>query len=284
MKNKNENENWDNLIDSNNNFSFNFSEIVKYKDLIYLLVKRDFVTYYKQTILGPLWYVIQPLFMTIVFTFIFGKVAKISTDGIPPFLFYLAGNVLWSYYSTALTQTSSIFVTNAGIFGKVYFPRIVAPISSAISCLFQFIIQFFIFIIFIIYFYINGTTIVINYTALLVPLVILYIMILSISVGMTLSALTSKYRDLTFALTFFIQLWMFVSPVIYPLSSIPQKYHFYIFLNPMTFPLEYFRLSFLGNGFVSINLIFINILITFIFFIIGLYLFRKVEKNFMDTV
>ena len=286
MKNRNKNLNWDLIISSKKGwFDLNLKEVFQYIDLIFLFVKRDFVTFYKQTILGPLWYIIQPLAHTIVFTIIFGKVAKISTDGISPFLFYLSGTVVWSYFSSSVTLTADTFTKNADIFGKVYFPRLVIPISNVIVSLFQFGIQFSIFLFFLIYYNFQGEILNTNFTNLLfLPLVLLQLVILSLGVGILLSALTAKYRDLTFALSFGLQLWMFATPIVYPLSIVPEKYKIISALNPVTSIVELFRGTFLGVNSIEISHILISLGVTLIIFLSGLFLFSKIEQNFMDTV
>ncbi|MBI28599.1 MAG: hypothetical protein CFH21_00583 [Alphaproteobacteria bacterium MarineAlpha5_Bin11] len=278
-------ESWDLVIKSKSGwFNLNLKEIYLYRDLIYLLIKRDFTTFYKQTILGPLWYVIQPLVNTLVFTVIFGKVAQISTDGTPPFIFYMAGTVAWGYFATCLTLTSNTFVTNASIFGRVYFPRITVPISQVVISLFQFLIQFIIFLCFLFYFLFKGADIQLNNLVLILPLILLQMAILGLGVGILISSLTAKYRDLTFAMTFGVQLWMFATPVVYPLSIVPQEYRMLAALNPMTSIIELFRKSFLGTSSIEIVHIIISIIITVILFVIGLILFSRIEKDFMDTV
>ena len=208
-------EHWDLVIKPKTGwFDIHLGELYRYRDLIYMFVKRDFVTFYKQTILGPLWYIIQPLVNTLVFTIIFGKIAKISTDGIPPFLFYMAGTVVWGYFAACLTGTSNTFVSNAGIFGKVYFPRLTVPVSNVIIGLLQFGIQFVLFLGFLIYFIWRGAEIHPNYFIFAMPLVLLQMAILGLGFGILISSLTTKYRDLTFAMGFGVQLWMYATPVV----------------------------------------------------------------------
>ena len=285
MPQKDTNE-WDIVISSKRKF-FNillFSDLIKYKDLIFMFIKRDFVTFYKQTILGPLWYIVQPLVNTIVFTIIFGNLAKLPTDGMPPFIFYMAGSIAWSYFAVCLQATSNTFVSNAGIFGKVYFPRLTVPISHIIISLLQFAIQFLLFIIFLIYFIYSGSAISLDFKVLLLPLILLHAAFLSLACGMIISSLTAKYRDLTFAMTFFVQLWMYASPVVYPFSLIPENYQILAALNPMTAIIESFKLCFLGESTIQFVHIQISLGMTVFLFIFGLILFNKVEKNFMDTV
>lgn len=278
-------ESWDVLIKPIHGwFNVNFKEIIQYWDLILLFVKRDFVVFYKQTILGPLWYVIQPLLNTLVFTLIFGKVAKIPTDGIPPFIFYLSGTVVWSYFSLCLNLTGKTFVGNVNIFGKVYFPRITVPISIALSAVLQFIIQFTIFFGFFLYFWYAGTDIKPNIYVFTLPLIVLQMAILSVGIGLIISAATAKYRDLTFAMAFLIQLWMYLTPVVYPLSEVPDKLKIFILINPMTAVVESFRGVFLGVSSLTMEGLLLSILITILSFIGGVIIFSRVEKTFMDTV
>ena len=278
-------ESWDCVIKPVHGwFNINFKEIVKYWGLILLFVKRDFVVFYKQTILGPLWYIIQPLFNTLVFTLIFGKVAKIPTDGVPPFIFYLSGTVVWGYFSTCLTQTGRTFVANAQVFGKVYFPRITVPISIAITAVFQFIIQFMIFMVFFIYFWYVGTDIKPSIYVFTLPLIVLHMAILSVGMGLIISAATAKYRDLTFAMGFLVQLWMYLTPVVYPLSEVPDKFKIFILINPMTAVVESFRGVFLGVSSLTLQGLLLSIILTILLFIGGIIVFSRVEKTFMDTV
>ena len=265
-------------------FNIEIGEIFRYKDLITLFVKRDFVTFYKQTILGPLWYIIQPLFNTLVFTLIFGKVAKIPTDGLPPFLFYLSGTVVWSYFSHCLNETSNTCTTNAEVFGKVYFPRIAVPISVALTAVFQFLIQFAIFLGFLSYFWYKGSNINPTIYIITLPLIVLHMAILSIGFGMMISALTAKYRDLAFAMSFMIQLWMYLTPIVYPLSQVPEKYRLFILINPMTAVVESFRGAFLGVNSITPQELLFSIFLSILFFISGIVIFSRVERTFMDTV
>ena len=281
----NKNNNWDLIIKSKRGwFDINLKEILNYRDLIFMFVKRDFVTFYKQTILGPLWYIIQPLVNTIVFTIIFGRVAEIPTDGIPPFIFYLSGTVVWGYFSVCLTLTSNTFLANSNIFSKVFFPRLTIPVAHVIISLLQFFIQFIFFLMFLLYFKQIGSDINPNFLMLVLPLLLLQMAFLGLGVGILISALTAKYRDLTFAMTFGVQLWMFASPVVYPFSLVPEKYQMIAALNPMTSIIEIFRKAFLGASSIDTIHIITSILITFLIFLIGLILFNRVEKNFMDTV
>ena len=276
---------WDEVIKPVHGwFNINIKEIIRYWNLILLFVRRDFVIFYKQTVLGPLWYIIQPLFNTLVFTLIFGKVANIPTDGIPPFLFYLSGTVMWSYFSSCLNQTGKTFVANTQVFGKVYFPRITVPISIAITAVFQFLIQFTIFLVFFIYFWYAGTDIKPNIYVLTLPLIVLHMAVLSVGIGLIISAATAKYRDLSFAMGFLIQLWMYMTPVVYPLSEVPDKFKIFILINPMTAVVESFRGVFLGVSTLTLGDLILSISITVVFFVLGIIVFSRVEKTFMDTV
>ncbi len=265
-------------------FEINIKELFHYKDLIWLFVKRDFVTFYKQTILGPLWYIIQPLINTMVFTIIFGNLAKISTDGVPPFIFYMSGTVAWSYFASCITLTSNTFGQNAAIFGKVYFPRITVPIANVIISLLQFFIQFAIFILFLIYFTIQGSSINPNMYILLLPLIILQMAVLGLGLGILISSLTTKYKDLTFVMSFFVQLWMYATPIVYPLSIVPEKYRLLFILNPMASIVETFRCAFLGVSSIELSHIIISVSFTLLIFFLGLLMFNRVEKSFMDTI
>ena len=279
------NETWDVVIKPVHGWlNINIKEIIRYWDLIMLFVKRDFVIFFKQTILGPLWYIIQPLFNTLVFTLIFGKVAKIPTDGIPPFIFYFSGNVVWAYFASCLNQTGTTFVANAGVFGKVYFPRITVPISIAISTVFHFFIQFALFLGFFFYFWYVGTDIKPSIYVFTLPLIVLHMAILSVGIGLIISAATTKYRDLTFAMGFLVQLWMYLTPVVYPLSEVPEKFKIFILINPMTAVVESFRGAFLGATSLTPQGLLLSIILTILFFIGGIIVFSRVEKTFMDTV
>lgn len=283
---RNEQNEWDMIIQPRRRWlDLHLRDLWRYRDLISLFVKRDFVTFYKQTILGPLWYLIQPLLITIVFTVIFGKVAQISTDGIPPFLFYLAGNVAWSYFANCLNQTSNTFVKNAGIFGKVYFPRLTVPVSVVIINLVKFGIQLTLFIGFYIYYFMaGGSSARPTSFVLLLPVLIFQMALLSLGVGILVSSLTTKYRDLTFVMTFAVQLWMYASSVVIPASTIPEKYLPVYMLNPMASVIELFRYAFLGRGIVNPAYVTISWAVTLLTLFGGIILFSRIEKSFMDTV
>lgn len=280
-----EQEKWDLVIQLRNQwFDLHLRDLWRYRDLIFLFIKRDFVTFYKQTVLGPLWYIIQPILTTIVFTVIFGKLAGVSTDGTPPFLFYLAGNVAWGYFAGCLNGTSNTFVKNAGIFGKVYFPRLTVPVSIVIINLVKFGIQLTLFLGFYIYFVARGLPIRPTSSMLLLPVLIFQMAVLSLGSGVLISALTTKYRDLTYVMTFAIQLWMYASSVIIPASSIPKRFLPIYMLNPMASVIELFRNAFLGKGIVNPVYIGISWAVTLFILCLGTMLFNRIEKSFMDTV
>jgi lipopolysaccharide transport system permease protein len=278
-------ENWDLIIKPKQSiFNFDYKALWRFRDLLMLFVRRDFVSAYKQTVLGPLWFLIQPILTTITFLIIFGNIAKISTDGLPAVLFYMSGIVLWNYYADCLTKTSETFTANAGIFGKVYFPRLIVPISVVVSNMVRFAIQFFLFIIFWCYFYFKGIPIHINPTVLLFPLLLLLMAGHGLALGIIISSLTTKYRDLKFLVQFGVQLLMYASPVVYPLSSVPEKYKWILLMNPMVSIIETFKYSFLGVGVYNPFYLILNFLSLIIILIIALLLFNKIEKSFMDTV
>jgi len=262
-------------------------EVWAYRDLLVLLVRRDFVSFYKQTILGPLWFFIQPLFTTIIFTFIFGNLAGISTDELPKPLFYMAGITAWNYFADCLTKTSSVFKDNAGIFGKVYFPRLIMPLSIVVSNLVRFGVQMLLFLILMLYYYLIGANFNISWAICLFPLIVTLMALLGLGAGMIISAMTTKYRDLAFLISFGVQLLMYATTVIYPLSEAIKKYPAYAWIieyNPMTPIIETFRYGFLGQGSFSwLSLGYVT-LVTIIFTLLGTIVFNKVERNFVDTV
>lgn len=285
MKSIDEDSNWTMVIRSRSGwFDIDLSELWRYRDLIVLFVRRDFVAYYKQTILGPLWFLLQPLFSTIVFTVIFSNIAHIPTDGLPPFLFYMSGIVPWTYFASCMTQTSNTFITNAGVFGKVYFPRLVVPVSVVISNLLAFAIQFGLFLVFLIYFYLNGSTIQPNVWILLVPLLLVQMAALGLGMGILISSMTTKYRDLALTLGFGVQLWMYATPIVYPLSQIPAQWQWLFALNPMTAIIETFRYAFLGSGAIQPWMLGVSFTMTLLILAVGIVLFSRVEKTFMDTI
>lgn len=271
------------IEDSHSLFDLKLKEVWKYKDLIYMFVKRDFVSSFKQTILGPVWFFINPIFTTLVYLIIFGNIAGISTDGIPKVLFYLAGVMLWNYFSTCLTGTSSTFAGNAGIFGKVYFPRLVTPISVVISNLMRFGVQFLLFLAFWLYFLFNGE-IQPNIWMLATPFLIILMAVFALGTGMIFSALTTKYKDLNMLLGFGVSLYMYATPVIYPISELKGIYKEIAYYNPLTGIFECFKYGWLGKGDFSVPMLGISTLIIFFILALGTVIFNKVEKTFMDTV
>jgi len=267
--------------------SLNLKEIWRYKDLLEMYIKRDIVTFYKQTILGPIWFFIQPIFTTIVFMFVFGGLAGIPTDGIPQALFYLSGITLWNYFSESLTKTSDTFLTNQAIFGKVYFPRLIAPLSITITGLIKMFIQFGLFAGLYIYFVIKGVPVRPNLYALLFPVLILILAGLSLGFGIIISSLTTKYRDLKFLITFAVQLWMYATPVIYPLSVMEGSYKKYMWLiqaNPVTSVMETFKFGFLGQGTFTWLSLGYSALFSALILLIGIIIFNRVERSFMDVI
>lgn len=276
---------WDFRIEANDGpLSIGFSQVWKFRDLLMLFVKRDIVTVYKQTILGPLWFFIQPILTTVTFMFIFGKLAGISTDGVPQILFYLSGITIWNYFNETLTQTSKTFTENAPIFGKVYFPRLVLPLSKVISNLLKFAIQFGFFLVTLLVYVLLGEEVSPNMYILLTPLLLVLMGGLGLGFGLISSALTTKYRDLTFLIAFGVQLLMYATPVIYPMSSISEKYQFYIWLNPLTSILESFKYAYLGSGVLDWFWISYSIVFTFVLLLLGSVTFNRIEKSFVDTV
>jgi ABC-type polysaccharide/polyol phosphate export systems, permease component len=265
-------------------FDIDLWELWKYRDLILLFVRRDFVAVYKQTILGPIWFLVQPVFSTIVFTVVFGRIAQIPTDGLPPVLFYMSGIVIWNYFAGCLAKTSDTFVSNAGIFGKVYFPRLTAPVATVISNLVTFTIQFSLFLTILTYFGLKGGVVKPNLWLLIIPLLLLQMAALGLGFGILVSSLTTKYRDLTFLITFGTQLWMYATPIVYPMSQIPEKWQWVYALNPMAAVVEAFRYALLGAGAIRIWQLGISLGVTVLVLFIGIILFSRTEKTFMDTV
>lgn len=280
------NEGWTEVIEPKRSLlDVNLKELWRYRDLIMLFVRRDFVSVYKQTVLGPLWLFIQPLFTTITFYFVFSKIAKIPTDNVDPILFYLSGITLWNYFSDCFSKTSNTFVANAGIFGKVYFPRLATPISIVISSLIKLGIQVLLFAGIALYrVYFHGAQISINETILFLPFLIILMAIMGLGLGIIFSALTTKYRDLSFLLTFGIQLLMYATPIIYPLSYTSGKLHKILSYNPLTPIIENFRYAFFGIGQLDIQGLIYTSVFSITVLILGVIIFNRVEKNFMDTV
>jgi lipopolysaccharide transport system permease protein len=275
------------ITPKNNFFSLNFKEIWQYRDLLFLFVKRDVITVYKQTVLGPLWYLIQPLFTSVTFTIIFNNVAGINTGTIPPFLFNLAGISVWNYFTACLTGTSDTFKANAGIFGKVYFPRIITPLSIIISNLIKFVIQFLIFVVFFIFYLLNGADLSINPIIIFFPVLVIIMGILGLGLGMVISSMVTKYRDLSYLIGFGIQLLMYLSAVMYPMALIKEKlpkFGWIVEYNPLAYVIETSRYMLLDEGEVSVLGLSYTVLVTIVLFFIGLLIFNRTEKSFIDTV
>jgi len=265
-------------------FSINFKELWHYRDLLLMLLKRDFVTFYKQTILGPIWFFVQPIMTSLIYLVLFGQVAKLSTDGLPQLAFYLSGITIWNYFSEALTKTSTIFKDNAAVFGKVYFPRLIMPLAVVCSGLMKFAIQFGLFIAVVLYYTFVAQSIQPNIWVLATPFLIFLMAAFALGLGMIFSSMTTKYKDLSFLLTFGVQLYMYATPVVYPVSAMPAKYKWVVDINPLTGIFECFRYGYLGAGnFQPMSLLFSTVFIA-VLLIIGTVIFNKVEKSFMDTV
>lgn len=265
-------------------FDLNLRELYHYRDLIWLFVKRDFVTVYKQTILGPLWFVINPLVTTIMYSFVFGGLAKIPTDGVPQTLFYYGGTMLWGYFSTCLNSAADVFSGNAGLFGKVYFPRLTVPISKVFSNLVTVGIQFASLVVFYIYYALSGATVRPTLWALAFPLLLVQIAALGTGFGMVVSSLTTKYRDLRQLVGFGVGLWMYATPIVYPLSQVPAKYRWIMEVNPVSAPVETFRLMFYGVGGPSALMLWTSVAFTVVIAFLGLVLFTRNERTFVDVV
>lgn len=278
---------WTNVIKSDHSlFKLDLKEVWNYRDLVYMFVKRDFVSSFKQTILGPLWFFINPILTTLVFTFVFGNIASLPTDGIPPILFYLAGNTLWGYFSSTMISVSNVFVGNASIFGKVYFPRLVTPISTIISSFMRLAIQLLLFFLVLIFF-INRGQVHPNSWALLSPILIIFLALFALGLGMIFSSLTTKYRDLALLLNFGVSLVMWVTPVILPTSLVKKQlgsYGYLADLNPLTPIFECFKYGFMGSGDFSLPRLGISFLFIIFTLLLGIVIFNKSEKSFIDTV
>lgn len=265
-------------------FNLNLKELWKYRDLVILFVKRDLKNVYKQTVLGPIWIVINPFLSTFVFTVIFGIIANISTDGIPQFLFYMSGNILWSFFSSCFNRASSTFLSNARIFGKVYFPRFVMPLSGIIYNSITFLVQFVMFAILVAVYALTGANVHPNLIVLALPILLIHIAFLGTGTGLIISSLTTKYRDLNVLVSFGLTLWMYLTPVVYPVSQIPESFRFIMLLNPVAPIVETFRYAFLGSGSFEWFFLLISAAVTAVLLILGMIVFNQVEKNFIDTV
>jgi len=268
-------------------FELNLKEIWKYKDLLFLFVRRDFVSVYKQTILGPLWFIIQPIFTTLVFTVVFGQLASIPTDGLPQVLFYMCGITCWNYFAECVTKTSNTFVTNSAIFGKVYFPRLILPLSVILTNLLKFGIQFLLFLAILFYYKYSGSNISPNIYIFTLPLLLFIMATLGLGSGLIISSLTTKYRDFQFLISFGIQLFMYATPIVYPLSLAKEKLGAYSWIataNPMTSIIETMKFAFLGEGVFSWNNLAYSLIFSLVLLFLGVIVFNRVEKTFMDTV
>lgn len=276
---------WDCVLDSKHRLlDFNLKEIYQYRDLIWSFIKRDFTTAYKQTVLGPIWYIVTPLVTTVINTFVFGNLAQIGTDGVPYLLFYYAGTMLWTYFTNCLSSAADIFKNNQAVFSKVYFPRLTVAISNMANSAIKMLIQFACLLVFYIYYLIIGSSITPTFGILLFPLLIGWLGILGTGIGMIFSALTTKYRDLAHILGFITGLAMYVTPVVYPLSEAPSKFAWIFYINPASAPIELFRIWFYSAGFVPPLMILISLFSTALFLFIGLILFSRNERTFVDVI
>lgn len=270
-------------------FDLKLKEVWQYKDLIWLFTKRSFVVKYKQTILGPAWLFLMPIITSLIYTFVFGGIAGIGTDGVPPILFYLAGTAVWTYFSTSLTQNATAFTANANVFGKVYFPRLTMPISNVFSALIQFGIQMILVVVFLVIFIISGDVTPNWISFWMIPVVLIQLGMMGLGFGIIVSSLTTKYRDLTILISFAVQLWMYATPIVYPMSQISEKFNnevlkTIVWINPVTSPSEMFRYALLGQGDLNVFYIVLSWIFTAVVLIFGILLFNKVERTFMDTV
>lgn len=273
------------ISSKHNLFDLRLKEVFKYKDLIVLFTKRDFKVSYKQTILGPAWLFLTPLISSLIYAFVFGGIAGIGTDGVPQILFYLAGNAIWTYFAACFTNNASTFTANSGIFGKVYFPRLVTPISNVISAIIRFGIQMLLVLVFLVFYCIKGAVSPNWVSWLFIPVILVNLGLLGMGIGIIFSSVTTKYRDLTILVTFGVQLWMYLTPVIYPISELGEGIMKYILLsNPVTAPIEAFRYAVLGQGHILVGSLIWSWVVSIVVTILGIVIFNKVEKTFMDTV
>lgn len=279
-------ETWDLVIASSSSWwNIPFREIWRYRDLLWILLKRDYKASFRQTILGPIWFFIQPIFTTLIYTVVFNRVAKLGTDGMPPILFYLSGVILWNYFSTSITSTSNAFISNASIFGKVYFPRLIIPIAIVLSNMMKLMVQFsFFVVVFLYYLQQPGVNLQPTWHIVLFPFLFLLMGILGLSIGMLISTFTTKYRDFQYLISFGIQLLMYATPIVYPSSMVKGVWHDILVLNPMTGIVEGFRFSFLGSGSFQWGMIGYSLIFSLSLLVLAVVLFNKVEKKFMDTV
>ncbi len=283
---KSNTEQWDKVITARKRLlDLHLRDVWDYRYLIKMFIKRDFVVAYKQTILGPIWYLVQPLITAFMYMFIFGQMAKVGTDGIPHILFYFAGTMLWTYFTSCLTSCAATFTQNQAVFGKVYFPRLTSPIATCGFHMIKLAIQFLLLAaLYIYYYFFAKAPIVISWYALLFPLVVIWIGLLGGSLGLIVSSLTTKYRDLNLLLTFGIQLAMYATPVVYPVSEIPARFSWLVYANPMCAPIEFFRIAFYGAGNLTPAVLITSIAVTFVLTFLGLILFTKNERNFVDVI
>ena len=265
-------------------FSINFKEVWRYRDLLFMLLKRDFITFYKQTILGPLWFIIQPLLTTLIYIVLFVQVAKIDVGGVPSLAFYLSGVTIWNYFSDSLIKTANVFQGNASVFGKVYFPRLIMPLSVVFSSLMKFVIQFLLFVGVVVYYAYVTEEIKPNMWVLMTPILLLMMACFALGVGMIFSSMTTKYKDLSFLLAFGVQLYMYATPVVYPITAMPDKYRWIVSLNPLTSIFECYRFGYLGEGHFEPQRLIYSAIIIIILLLTGTLIFNKVEKSFMDTI
>jgi lipopolysaccharide transport system permease protein len=279
------NENWSLIIKPKRKlFDLQIRELIRYRDLIFLFVKRDFVVQYKQTILGPLWYIINPLVSTVMYTFVFGRLANIGTDGIPHALFYYSGTMLWTFFAGCFNDSSNVFINNAAIFGKVYFPRLALPINYVLSNAIKILIQFAMLMAIFIYYLVTGTPLQPSWFMLLFTLLIIWLAAIGVGAGIIISSLTTKYRDLKQMVSFAINLAMYATPVVYPLSEIPGRFGWIAYANPVCAPIELFRNWFFGAASIDNSMIFASLGITVLLVVVGLILFNQNERNFIDVV
>jgi lipopolysaccharide transport system permease protein len=265
-------------------FDIDLSDLWGYRDLVYLFVRRDLVATYKQTILGPFWFLITPLFTSTVFIIVFSEIAQLPTDGAPPILFYLSGTICWGYFASCLGQTSNTFVSSAGIFGKVYFPRLVVPISIVISQMLKFALQLILFLIVLVIYLLKAGQARPNMLVLFLPLLVLQMAALGLGCGILVSSITTKYRDMTIVINFALQLWMYATPIVYPMSMVPEHYRILLAINPMVSIVEGFRMAFLGAGSLQPYQLVVGLMVTALMLLFGLMTFGRVEKTFMDTI
>ncbi len=278
-------EQWTKVISAKHNLlNLHLKDVWKYRYLIKMFIKRDFIVAYKQTILGPLWYLVQPIISSIMYTFVFGRLANIGTDGIPFLLFYYAGTMLWTYFTSCLLQSSAVFTLNQNIFSKVYFPRLTVPISMTVGQIIRLGIQFALLMVFYAYYMIRGCSVRPSVFALLFPFIVMWIGALGTGLGLIISSLTTKYRDLNVLLNFGVQLAMYATPVVYPLSEAPERFRWVFTVNPMSAPIELFRVIFYGSGFLPPEMIAISLCTTAAILFLGLILFTRNERTFVDVI